>query len=199
MNIVEKQYEYVRRLAIEKGYVQTEQVLPYVVEQHAGTLRDGVRKIPYVYHPLTMARHAISLGYYDDDILSAALLHDVCEDCGVEVEDLPVNETVKHSVALLTKKPGFVKARDNDAYYKAIAEDKIASYVKILDRCNNISSMSDGFSTKKMKKYAAETEEYIYPLLEQAEKSFPEMEKQLFVIRYHMESLLYCIRRISED
>ncbi|MDO4977480.1 MAG: hypothetical protein Q4E53_09490 [Eubacteriales bacterium] len=198
MNNVEKQYEYVRKVAVEKGFVQTERILPYVVGKHEGTFRDGDGKIPYVYHPLTMARHAIALNFYDDDILSTALLHDVCEDCGVAVEDLPVSERVRHSVALLTKKPGFVKSLDNDAYYSAIAEDEIATYVKILDRCNNISSMADGFTPKKMKKYANETEQYVYPLIDQALQNFPEIETQLFLIRYHMESLLNCIHKVVE-
>ena len=38
----------------------------------------------------------------DDDLVSAALLYDVCKDCEVEVEDLSVNEENYEAVRPLT-------------------------------------------------------------------------------------------------
>lgn len=52
---------------------------------------------------MLLACHAIALGLDDDNLVSTALLHDVCEDCDVLAEDLPVNKITKRAVALLTK------------------------------------------------------------------------------------------------
>ncbi len=196
MDIVERQYECVKQIALERNLTQTLSLLPYIVDKHKGQYRAGEEKIPYVVHPLTMAMQALSMGIDDDDLISVALLHDVCEDCGVSAKDLPANERTKHSVALLTKKENFCKTRDNEAYYKAIAEDEIASMVKIIDRCNNISTMAGAFSIKKMKKYLKETKEYVYPLYDSIIKKFPGRKLQASLLYYHMEAVLYSMENI---
>ncbi|NLM85462.1 MAG: hypothetical protein GX171_02075 [Clostridiales bacterium] len=66
--------------------------LPYAREQHKDQRREGKGAVPYINHPLTMVCHALAMGVKDDDILSAILLHDVVEDCGQKLEDLPCNE-----------------------------------------------------------------------------------------------------------
>jgi GTP pyrophosphokinase len=50
-----------------------------------------------------VASRAASLGLEEDELLAAALLHDVCEDCGVTPEELPAGERVQQIVKLLTK------------------------------------------------------------------------------------------------
>ena len=199
MNQVEELYAYILQVAADYGLSQTEKLLPYVYEKHDGMFRKGQPPLPYVIHPLMMARHAIALGLLEDDLLSAVLLHDVCEDCHVEVEDLPVNDVTKRSVALLTKKAPFDKSVDNRPYYDAIATDRIASIVKILDRCNNISSMSNGFSHQKMYKYTMETKTYLYELMDRTQERFPESKDIIFLLRYHVTSVLDFACRMLES
>ena len=196
MGFVDAQYGYVERVARERGLVQTLAVLPYVCEKHEGMYRRGPERLPYVAHPLTMAHHAIALGWIEDDLLAACLLHDVCEDCDVAVEDLPVGDCVKHSVALLTKKDGFSKDRDNPSYYAAIAEDRIASLVKILDRCNNVCAMPGVFPEKKMVRYMKETIAHLYPLMDSTMERFPDTADQIFLLRYHIMSVLHAIESL---
>ena len=49
-----------------------------------------------------MACNALSLGIRDDKVITTMLLHDVCEDCDTALQELPVNEKVCRSVALMT-------------------------------------------------------------------------------------------------
>lgn len=191
MNNVENLYQNLYELAKKHGLEETMIALPYAQEKHEGMFRKGEKNEPYIIHPITMANHAIALGWIEDDLIATALLHDVCEDCGVAVEELPVNANVKHSVALLTKKPDFQKAIDNEPYYAAIEKDRIASIVKILDRCHNISCMSYGFPVKKVKKYALETMTYVYPLLRSTKRRFPDTASQMFALEYHMRSVIH--------
>ncbi len=191
-----KMYTFLKTFAISKGLFQTAKVLPYVREKHEGQFRKGEDKVPYVNHPLLIACHALSLGMCDDNILSAALLHDVSEDCGVPIEDLPVNDETKEAVALLTKDFGALKKSKEavEEYYKAISENKIASIVKLLDRCNNVSGMAAAFDEAKMANYIKETETYIYPLMDKTSDNFPEYANQIFLIKYHMTSVVEAIR-----
>ena len=53
---------------------------------HDGTLRKGTN-IPYIVHPAEVAAIAATLTD-DPEILAAALLHDVMEDCGVSEAEL---------------------------------------------------------------------------------------------------------------
>lgn len=66
--------------------------------------------------------------------------------------------------------------------------------VKLLDRCNNIASMATSFSDEKMSEYIIETQKYIHPLMEKARDDYPQYANQLFLIRYHMNSVLEALR-----
>ena len=185
-------YTYLETYAKENQLHQTMAVLPYAKEMHKGQYRRGNDNIPYICHPMLVACHALSLGLCDDNLISSALLHDVCEDCGVEVNDLPVNEETKHIVDLLTKdKVAYKKSeKGKEDYYSAIAQNEIALLVKLLDRCNNVSSMVGGFTKEKMDFYAKETKQWFYPLIELAKKEYPNYHKQIFLIQYHIVSVL---------
>ena len=187
----DRMYTYVKTYASVKNLYQTSKVLPYARELHKGQVRKGKDKVPYIYHPLLIACHALALGLDDDNIVSAALLHDVCEDCGVMVDELPENELTKEAVSLLTK----VDSIDKEQYYQRISRNPIATMVKLLDRCNNVSGMAAGFSKEKLVEYIKETESVVYPLLRKAKSEYPMYSNQIFLIKYHMTSVIEAIKR----
>lgn len=191
-----RMYTYVKTYATAKEMYQTARVLPYVREKHSKQVRKGKDKVPYINHPLLMACHALALGFKDDNLVSAALLHDVCEDCDVPIDELPVNDETRKAVALLTKDFEALKNSEESVreYYENIANNRIAAIVKLLDRCNNVSGMAACFSEEKMANYIYETENYIYPLFEVIEGKYPEHSQQIFLIKYHMMSVIEAIR-----
>ena len=186
-------YAYIETFAAERGLARTLEVLPFAREEHAGQMRKGKGGVPYIYHPLLVACHALALGLDDDDMISAALLHDVCEDCGVAPEELPVNDRTREAVALLTKGEVVDKAE----YFAGIGENPIATMIKLLDRCNNVSGMAGVFGEAKLAEYIEETEEYVYPLMDLAERKWPEYRGQVFLMRYHMKSVVESIKRMG--
>ncbi|MBR5508955.1 MAG: helix-turn-helix domain-containing protein [Lachnospiraceae bacterium] len=186
----DRMYTYVKTCAVMKRLAQTVSVLPYARELHKGQVRKGREHVPYIYHPLLMACHALALGLDDDDVISAVLLHDICEDCGVCPEDLPVNDKTKEAVMLVTKN----KEKSTEEYYKDISENRIATMVKLLDRCNNVSAMSTGFSKRKIVDYINETEKYIYPLLQLAKTRYSRYSNQIFLIKYHLTSVVSTLK-----
>ena len=96
----DKMYTYIRGYATALKMNQTLCALTFAREKHNGQTRKSGD--PYIVHPLTMACNALSLGIIDDDIIATILLHDVCEDCGVSLDELPVNDKVKRGVELMT-------------------------------------------------------------------------------------------------
>ena len=187
----DKMYTYIKTYAAAKGLTQTARALPYARQLHEGQVRKGKAKIPYINHPLLVACHALSLGL-GDEFAAAALLHDACEDCGVTTEELPVGEAVREAVELLTKKPGL----SGEQYYGRIGQNPIAATVKLLDRCSNVSAMSAAFSQEKMAQYIRETEEYLLPMLQPLKENHPELSSALFLIKYHIVSVLETVKRL---
>ena len=57
----------------------------FAMEKHKGVLRKN--KEPYILHPIAVAQILADLGF-ESDLVAAALLHDVVEDCNVTIEYL---------------------------------------------------------------------------------------------------------------
>ncbi len=184
-------YMHIEQYADEHNLPQVKHALPFAKEKHEGQTRKG-GIIPFIYHPLMVAYDAIALGVDDDAIIATAILHDVCEDCGVVEADLPVSDEVKEAVRLLTKS----KDKSPENYYVDIANNRIATMIKILDRINNVSDMAKEFSVQKLKDYIADTEVHIYPLFEVAKERYPEYGKQVFLMEYHMISVVSSIKAL---
>lgn len=177
-----------------RSFTNANKALAFAKEKHDGQWRDPKElNIPYIVHPLTMTCHALAMGLEDDALLSAILLHDVCEDCHIPPADLPVDDEVKEIVALVTKpEEGFKE----EQYYNAILTSPKACLVKCIDRCNNVSGMAIAFKPDKMKKYIRETEEW-YPRLLRAAKAVPEYNNAAWLLSYQIRSILQTTKRIG--
>lgn len=189
-------YEYIETYAREYSLTEMQKALLFAREKHEGQLRKGPegQREPYITHPLQMASHAIALGLREDNLLAAILLHDVCEDCGVEPEELPVNETVLEAVRLVTR----VDGESKEKYYGQIRENRIATLVKLIDRCHNVSQMSLAFSREKLWKYIHETQDYVLPLLPEAREKWPQHDAQYFLLDYQINSILQTVKALLE-
>lgn len=190
-------YTFVKSAAASKNLEQTSVCLPLVKKLHEGQVRKGKDRVPYIYHPLMLCCHALALGLDEDDILATALLHDVVEDCDISIVELPVNDNVKEAVALLTfsKEPEETKDQAKIRYYQNISKNRLAVIVKVLDRCNNISSMAVAFSKEKMAEYIDETENFVMPVLDCMKHNYPECYNAAFLLKYQMLAVLESLKR----
>lgn len=189
----DKMYTYIRGFASALQMDQTLRALPYAREKHRTQFRKSGE--PYIIHPLTMACDAMSLGIKDDNIIATILLHDVCEDCGVSLEELPVNDKVRRGVELMTFKvmEGETKVIAKRRYYNMLIQSREASITKLIDRCHNVSSMAGTFTPEKLKAYIEETREYVLPLLRQMKDKYPDEANILFILKYHITSVVDAI------
>ncbi len=81
-----------------------ERAMRFAARQH----RDHCRKasdLPYISHPASVALILSRAGIEDDDVLAAALLHDVVEDCDCTLDEIEAefSETVREYVEALTE------------------------------------------------------------------------------------------------
>ena len=184
----ERMFTYVKTMALSHRLDQTCRALPFAREQHAGQFRKGSGQVPYIVHPLNMACHALAMGLLEDDLLATVLLHDVCEDCGVAPEELPVGERVQKAVALLTfrREVGETKHEAKARYFAVLSECPEAVMAKLLDRCNNVTFMAHGFTPEKLREYIAETREFVLPLLRQARREYPQYNNALYLLKYQI-------------
>ena len=186
----EKMFTYLRGYASGAGMKETLKALAFAREKHSGQFRKSGE--PYIIHPLTMACNAVSMGIKEDSVVATILLHDVCEDCDVRVEDLPVSDTVKHAVDLMTFRvmDGETKEIAKNRYYNMLVQSREACMTKLIDRCHNVSSMAGTFSVEKLKAYIEETRQYVLPLLRKVKNKYPEDANVLFVLKYHIVSVV---------
>ena len=220
----ERMYTRMKTFAEEEKFDQTTKALAYAREKFEGKTRKtsvGAQKtVPYFIHPLMMACHAhamgISLivmnslytlmmachahamGIRDDEVLAVILLHDVCEDCGVEAKDLPFDKSIIHSVDLLTKskKEGETEDEMDKRYYAAIEKDSTASIVKAIDRCNNVSLMALSFTDEKLREYINETEKFVMPLIRHIKQGDAKYNDAAFLITYQLRSSIETIKSL---
>ena len=187
---------YVKTTAKAKDLTDTLKALDFAVEAHKGQKRKK-SDVPYIYHPLNLACHALAMNITDDSIIAACLLHDVIEDCGKMADELPVGDEAKELVLLLTCPETTPDERTKilTKYYKAISSNPKASLIKCLDRCNNLTTMSWGLSRAKIFRMIKETEEY-FPRLLKVIKSTPEYNDAAWLLQYQMESLLDVYKRL---
>ena len=195
MDDVERMRAKIEAFAVENGLEQTRRALSCAIEQHSGQYRKGIGEVPYVVHPMDMVCHAIALGIQEDAVLAAALLHDVCEDCGAAPETLPVGKQIQNTVRLVTftqyAGEGWEAAKER--YYAAIRTSREAMLVKLLDRCNNVSAMADAFAREKLRSYIEETRRYVLPLAQLLRQQDAGLESALYLLEYHISSVIFSV------
>ncbi|HSS32829.1 MAG TPA: HD domain-containing protein [Solirubrobacterales bacterium] len=93
-------------------------------EAHVGQVRNGSGGMPYIEHPKAVATLLAEHGF-GDDVLAAALLHDVVEDSETTVADLErrFGEPVAGLVAALSDDESITDYRDRKAEHRGRIRD----------------------------------------------------------------------------
>ena len=182
---------FLRGMFIGRYMQASLRALGYMQQRHAGQTRlDGQ---PYIVHPLAMASHALSINdpNITDDLIATLLLHDVCEDTGVTVKELPFNGIIKSGVKYMS----LIRFSDETTYelkkrfYNELLESKEATIGKGFDRYNNLATMSATFSENKIRKNVVETDLLLLPALKHAEDLWPEASNLLRLLRTSIRSI----------
>ncbi len=187
---------YVKATAKSLNLTDTLKAVDFASSAHEGQTRKK-SNIPYIYHPLNLACHALSMNIADDAVIAACLLHDVIEDCGKTPDELPVSDEVRELVVILSHSKTTPENRDviMRKYYFAISQNPKAALVKCIDRCNNITTMAAGLRRERIWRMVIETERY-YPELLSVVKSVPEYNNAAWLLQYQIESMLEIYKKL---
>lgn len=118
----------------------------FAAEMHGGQMRRGAVKEPYIVHPLRVAEIVSEAGF-GDEVVAAALLHDVLEDTNAVHADLAMmfGNEIADVVLELTDDPDAealgIQSRKSAQAEKAAGMSVAAKAVKIADQMDNVRDM----------------------------------------------------------
>ncbi len=136
--------------AIERsGLVQ--EALETARVAHAGQFRNGAERFPYIDHPRAVAERLAEHGV-SDEVLAAALLHDVVEDTETEVDKLRTRfgDQVANLVAAMTEDEAIEDYEERKTEHRQrVAEagtEVLAIYAA--DKLTNLVMLRDAYAEK---------------------------------------------------
>lgn len=166
---------------------QVRQAYRFADQAHLGQMRNSGE--PYITHPIAVAALCASWKL-DAQALSAALLHDAMEDCGVTKSDLVTRfgASVAEMVDGLTKldKLQFDTREENQAesfrkMLLAMARDVRVILIKLADRTHNMRTLDD-MPRSKWRRISSETLDIYVPIAHRLglNQTFRELQELAF-------------------
>lgn len=164
----------------------------------------------YYTHCVNVATTLISFGITDEDVICAALLHDIIEDVegysGVTIEKM-FNSNVARLVILVTKKEDvdYKKPEEIENYVNGILTDMNAAAIKTADRMHNMMTLEEKSFDARYRK-AIETKTYYIPFFKICRNLFPRYENLFYAavaeiepLIFHIESFYSENKRLTEE
>ena len=157
----------------------------------------------YYNHCVDVANTLISFRIIDEDVICAALLHDIIEDVEgyrkVTIEKM-FNSNVARLVMLVTKKEG-VNYKQPEAikeYLDTISTDMNAAAIKASDRMHNMMTLEEKTFEARYRK-AMETKTYYLPFFKQCRNMYPRYENLFYAARAEIEPLIFHIESFYKE
>lgn len=157
----------------------------------------------FYIHCVDIANTLISFGIRDEDVICAALLHDIIEDVDgyreTTIEKM-FNKNIARLVGLLTKEHGvdYKNKKKMDEYLSGVISDMNAAAIKTADRMNNMMTLEEK-SFKARYEKAVETETYYLPFLNQCRDRYPRYENLFYAAQTEIETLIFHIKSYYEE
>ena len=157
----------------------------------------------YYNHCIIVCLTLLNHGIYNEDIICAALLHDIVEDVQdytVKTLEIMFNKEISTMVDLLTKKPGVdYHITDNlKSYLDGIESNVGTVLIKTADRMHNMLTLKNKSLASKYKK-SIETEKFYMPRFKSWRKMFPRYEDLFLDARNSIEPLIFELKNINDQ
>lgn len=157
----------------------------------------------YYNHCVDVANTLISFGITDEDVICAALLHDIIEDVEgyrrITIERM-FNENIARLVMLVTKEHGvdYKQPEAINRYIEGILSDMNAAAIKTADRMHNMMTLEEKSFEARYRK-AMETKTYYLPFFKQSRYMYPRYENLFYAARAEIEPLIFHIESFYEE
>lgn len=157
----------------------------------------------YYNHCVDVANTLISFCIKDEDVICAALLHDIIEDVPgyseVTITKL-FNSNVARLVMLVTKKQGvdYKQPEAIKGYLKEISKDMSAAAIKTSDRMHNMMTLEEKTFEARYRK-AMETKTFYLPFFKICRQMYPRYENLFYAARAEIEPLIFHIESFYKE
>lgn len=157
----------------------------------------------YYNHCVDVANTLISFGITDEDVICAALLHDIIEDVEgyrrITIARM-FNENIARLVMLVTKEHGvdYKQPEAINRYIEGILSDMNAAAIKTADRMHNMMTLEEKSFEARYRK-AMETKTYYLPFFKQSRYMYPRYENLFYAARAEIEPLIFHIESFYEE
>lgn len=145
------------------------EAVKFAVLKHDGQLRKAPTgiKIPYIVHPLEVAEILSEAFILDEDILAAAILHDVLEDTDTSEEEIlfKFGKEILNIVKENTDDPNLDKLKQKEEQVRKMPHKSLsAQLVKIADRTSNLRDIiriKPNWKPESIKKYIENSKDIV--------------------------------------
>lgn len=157
----------------------------------------------YYNHCVDVANTLISFGITDEDVICAALLHDIIEDVEgyrrITIARM-FNENIARLVMLVTKEEGvdYKQPEKIKEYLEGITTDMNAAAIKTADRMHNMMTLEEKTFEARYKK-AMETKTYYLPFFKESRYRYPRYENLFYAARAEIEPLIFHIESFYKE
>ena len=157
----------------------------------------------YYNHCVDVANTLISFEIKDEDVICAALLHDIIEDVEgyrrVTIAKM-FNDNVARLVMLVTKKEGvdYKQPETIKQYLDTISTDMNSAAIKTADRMHNMMTLEEKTFEARYRK-AMETKTYYLPFFKQCRYMYPRYENLFYAARAEIEPLIFHIESFYKE
>lgn len=154
-------------------------------------------------HCVDVANTLISFGITDEDVICAALLHDIIEDVEgyrrITIARM-FNENIARLVMLVTKEHGvdYKQPEAINRYLEGILSDMNAAAIKTADRMHNMMTLEEKSFEARYRK-AMETKTYYLPFFKQSRYMYPRYENLFYAARAEIEPLIFHIESFYRE
>lgn len=151
----------------------------------------------YYNHCVDVANTLISFEIKDEDVICAALLHDIIEDVEgyrrVTIAKM-FNDNVARLVMLVTKEEGvdYKNPETIKKYLATISTDMNSAAIKTADRMHNMMTLDEKTFEARYRK-SMETKTYYLPFFKQCRYMYPRYENLFYAARAEIEPLIFHI------
>ena len=151
----------------------------------------------YYTHCVDVANTLLSYGIKNEDVICAALLHDIIEDVEgykeITIEKL-FNANVARLVNLVTKEhdKNYHDPKNLTEYIERIKSDPDASAIKTADRMHNMMTLNQKSFDSRYRK-ALETKIYYLPFFKECRQMYTRYENLFYAAKAQTEPLIYTI------
>lgn len=145
-----------------------EKAFSFAEKSHEGQIRKS--GLPYIAHPVEVTAILEKLDF-DSDVLSAALLHDVVEDCQIDLKQ--IEKEFNKTIALIVDAVTEINSNERESYENEIKtyqklvsmgkHNRFAFFIKFADRLHNLRTI-DVFPRYKQIEKIKQTHKFIVPL-----------------------------------